>query len=97
MKRKMHCWVKAGWGRGELTHARARSRTRQYRRPPTNGVVEVSEVQGGANQQHKVLSDRKTGRTDGALQRLSTTDTAKDALHEWSGDQGIKLAQVNLQ
>ena len=43
-------------------------------------MIEVSEVQGGQNQQHKVLSDRKTGLTDGALQRLGTMDTAKDAL-----------------
>ena len=76
---EMHCGVEAGWRRSELTHAQ-KTKPGGTEGRPKHGVVEVSEVQGCANQQHKVLSDRKTRRSNGALQRQGTTDTAQDVL-----------------
>ena len=75
-------------GRESWTALRGRSRTAyaQKTKPgstegrPKHGVVKVGEVQRRTNQQHKILSDRKARRSNGALQRQATTDTAQDVL-----------------
>ena len=96
VEREMHCWVEARRGRGELAHAQEAKPGRTERRPE-HSIVKVGEVQRGANQQHEILSDGKTGWTDGALQRLGTSDTTKHVLEARGANQWVTKTQVNLQ
>ena len=67
VEREMHCGVNAGWGRSELTHMQ-KTKPGSTEGRPKHGVVKVDEIQRRTNQQHKVLSDRKARRLNGALQ-----------------------------
>ena len=66
VEREMHGGVEGGRGRSELAHAQ-KTKPGSTEGRSKHGVVKVGEVQRRTNQQHKVLSDRKARRSNGAL------------------------------